>query len=93
MNKDYLESRKYPSEVLDNFDISYYFRDSCVNHYCDYVKCKEASSIFTDNFLYNTFKYKKSCKKMYNIWTTCQKQRESEIESKLAEYLREKRLR
>ena len=88
MNKDYLPSTKYTDEELDHLDISYYFRDSCVNHLYEHIQCTQTRSFLTNNPVYDLFNYKTSCKKKRKTWLRCQKQRESEIEAKMADYLR-----
>lgn len=39
MEKDYAESKKYPKEILDVYNVAYIYRDYCVDDYMTYLIC------------------------------------------------------
>lgn len=75
MEKDYLPSEKYTEEELEELQIPYALKDSCVDPLADYRSCVNNSKW---NFLPFFYRWG-PCRQLYDRWVICESNREFEI--------------
>ena len=78
MEKDYLPSERYTEEELEELQIPYVFRDSCVDQMADYRFCNNNNRW---NYL-PFFQRLGPCRQLFDRWIVCQSNREFEIKEK-----------
>ncbi len=78
MEKDYFPSERYTDAELDELQIPYALKDSCVDPLADYRSCVNNNKW---NFLPFFYKFG-PCRQLHDRWIVCQSNREFEIKEK-----------
>ncbi len=82
MEKDYQPSKKYAKEIIDSYDISYEYRDMCVDYFMNLNVCLRLNpKILENSFVYSlpVIKSLSSCNTYKQQWKKCEDYREQEI--------------
>jgi len=78
MEKDYLPSERYSEDELEELQIPYALRDSCVDQLADFRSC-----VTHNKWNFMPFFYKIGpCRQLHDRWIVCQSNREFEIKEK-----------